>query len=368
MRIERAQTAAELADLKPVWRELSASHPFCGPEWLTSWWAAHQARRELCLAVARNADGEVVGLAPWQLRRHAAWGRVLGFLGSGEACSDYLRVLCKPGREAEVGQSLATWLTQDPTAPRWDEIELEGLAAGDTATEQLLGELETHGASVRRTRGEYCWRLQLDGAWEDYLQRLSKSHRKQVRRVERRLIDSGRAELKWAQNPAELDRGWEILVDLHQKRRASLGQPGCFASRRFGEFLRGVSNELLPAGELGLYWVELDGEPVAAEWHWERRGVSYAYQAGVDPARLDDEPGRLINILTLKRAIERGFTAFDFLRGDEPYKAHWRAEPQVSHKVTVTPNRTLPRLRQGLRQAAREVKAWLRRRREPTPA
>ena len=53
--------------------------------------------------------------------------------------------------------------------------------------------------------------------------------------------------------------------------------------------------------------------------------MTYVYQAGIDPQRLADEPGHLITAATVKRAIEQGGRAVDFLRGDEPYKAHFRA-------------------------------------------
>jgi CelD/BcsL family acetyltransferase involved in cellulose biosynthesis len=85
---------------------------------------------------------------------------------------------------------------------------------------------------------------------------------------------------------------------------------------------------MLASGRLRLSWLELDGVPAAAEYHFADQATTYAYQGGVDPDRLADEPGRLSTILFLRAAIEQGHRRVDFLRGDEAYKAHWRAEPR----------------------------------------
>jgi len=53
----------------------------------------------------------------------------------------------------------------------------------------------------------------------------------------------------------------------------------------------------------------------------------YVYQMGFDPAKSDLSPGRLHVQASIMRAIEDGHRFFDFLRGDEPYKAHFRATP-----------------------------------------
>ena len=53
-------------------------------------------------------------------------------------------------------------------------------------------------------------------------------------------------------------------------------------------------------------WLELDGSPAAAEYHFADGTTTYAYQGGVDPERLAEEPGRLSTILCLRAAIAEG--------------------------------------------------------------
>jgi len=152
----------------------------------------------------------------------------------------------------------------------------------------------------------------------------------------------------------------KILTDLHTKRRQSLCEAGCFVSPRFTGFLHEVSERLLAQDRMRLHWLELDGSPAAAEFQVVGRDVTYAYQAGVDPDRMEDEPGRIINIATLQKAIADGQRGFDFLRGDEPYKAHWRAEPQPNLSLRIVPPRITAQIRQRMWLAGKAVKRWIK--------
>ncbi len=76
---------------------------------------------------------------------------------------------------------------------------------------------------------------------------------------------------------------------------------------------------------------------------------------------MHQQPGRISTLATLRRAIEQGYRAYDFLRGDEPYKARLRAAPRPCLAVRVVPDRTGPQLRHHLWLAGSNVKHWIRR-------
>jgi CelD/BcsL family acetyltransferase involved in cellulose biosynthesis len=258
-----------------------------------------------------------------------------------------------------VAETIADWLHSAGAgeAP-WDQVELIGAVKDDRAVWRLVERMAARGNTLHRRDIESCWRIELPATWAEFLASLSKSHRRQVRRVEER-AESGGAELHLA-NAANFPQAWEILVDLHQRRRKSLGEPGCFASQRFHDFLREASQQLLAAGALRLWWLELEGRPVAVEYMLQGGGVVYAYQAGVDPQRLVDQPGRMMAALLIRRAIEEGLQGFDFLRGDEPYKAHWRAHPRRLSEWRIVPQRAVPQLRHTAWLAGGAMKHWLK--------
>jgi CelD/BcsL family acetyltransferase involved in cellulose biosynthesis len=84
--------------------------------------------------------------------------------------------------------------------------------------------------------------------------------------------------------------------------------------------------------------------------------VAFAYQAGVNPDMVDDEPGRAITVALIRQAIADGLTAIDFLRGDEPYKAHFRAEPRRSLVIRVVAPRAAARWRNRAWQTGDGIK------------
>ena len=50
-------------------------------------------------------------------------------------------------------------------------------------------------------------------------------------------------------------------------------------------------------------------------------------------------------IRAFQTAMGEGHQQFDLLRGDEPYKAHWRALPQETFDLQIVPARNAARWR-----------------------
>ena len=378
MLVRRLSHLTDLEPLRAPWRGLTRGVPLLGWEWLATWWGHYgpptaRGSELFCLAVV-DAQATLRGLAPWYLRR-GVQGRQVLFLGSGEVCTDYLTVLSAPGWEARVAESLADWLgdgrrrigSSRPYHPddAWDQMEFTGVDAGDPMMAELMRAFRARGLLVHERPGPNCWRLDLPSTWDEYVARLSKSHRKQVGRCQRRVFDTGRARLTTVADESQLQRGLEVLVELHQRRRRSLGDAGRFADPRFDGFLRAAAERAWQSGTLSLHWLELDSRPVAAEFHLAGTETLFAYQSGVDPDALDEEAGRLVTMATLQRAIERGYRSLDFLRGDEAYKAHWRAEPRPSKEYRVIGTGGLARIRHGVWLAGQNVKRWMRGRATP---
>ncbi|HVT30350.1 MAG TPA: GNAT family N-acetyltransferase [Lacipirellulaceae bacterium] len=363
MYIEQITHWRELVALESAWNALAGEVPFRSWDWLASWWkhyggecavgerggAAVGDLRLYVLAVFDDVTGananekRLVGIAPWYLDRSRFKGNVLRWLGGGEVCTDHLSLICRADDAEKITGAIADALTI--RFDDWDLIDLGAIDGADRTMEKLLSQMEERDCLVSRQPADSCWVVDLPTSWNEYLAGISKSHRKQLRQLERRVLESDRVRWHRVQRAAELEAAWPILVDLHQRRRRSLGEPGCFASQLFHDFHREVAERLLKRGQLRMSWMELDGLPAAAEYHFAGRTTTYAYQGGVDPARLAEEPGRQSTILCLKAAIDERHTQVDFLRGDEPYKAHWRATPRETYDCRVIPNRRLARLR-----------------------
>ncbi|PHS01541.1 MAG: hypothetical protein COA78_22645 [Blastopirellula sp.] len=363
MYVERIQTLDELTPLLAAWNARTDQIPFRGSEWITAWASAYQPEQQLYLIGVfdkppADPDRQLVGLAPLYREQSTSKGNVLKLLGSGEVCSDYMSLVCHPEGIEAVSSAVADFLIDHASDQdhQWDLLELENVESSDLAINRLVEKLWEQDSGVNRTPGVNCWRLQLPKTWEEFEATQSKSHRKQIRRFVRRVLDTERAELQICDSSDKLDAAFEVLIDLHMRRRNSLDQPGCFASSQFETFLRDAASRMVDQGQCEILQLNLDERPVAAEIHFIDGNIAYAYQAGVDPDRLDEQPGSLMQAAVIRHAIERGFIAMDFLRGDEPYKAHWRAEPRECTNLRIVPNRTSSQLRNGIWMAGSQMK------------
>jgi CelD/BcsL family acetyltransferase involved in cellulose biosynthesis len=303
MRIVLARRLEDLAPHAQQWDRMAAGVPTRSWGWLANWWRAFglreygpcmadkrkqaSLRAELFVPCVLDDCGKLIGLAPWYVQRHPVFGRVIRWLGSGLVCSDYLSLLCEPGREDDVAGAVAEYLWagigRQPLngcefAPSWDLLELEAVGENDRAVVSLTEKLAQRGCAVRPRPGPNCWRIALPETWEQYLSCFSRKRRNHVRKMLATYIDGGRAVLHWADSSETRAQTLDILIDLHQRRRRQLGQPGCFASPAMTAFVRWAAESLIPAGRLAACWLALDGRPAAAEFLLLGDQRVYSYQ------------------------------------------------------------------------------------------
>jgi CelD/BcsL family acetyltransferase involved in cellulose biosynthesis len=157
----------------------------------------------------------------------------------------------------------------------------------------------------------------------------------------------------------ELQADLETLIALHRRRWQTLGKPGAFTNQ-FAGFLADAAGRMHGRGEMQLSVLDLDGRPAAADLHLLSQKTNYVYQGGIAPELAQESPGRLLTALLIQQAIASGRKEFDFLRGDESYKHHYRARPIATHDLHVVACRVASRFRHGLWQAGATVKSLVK--------
>jgi hypothetical protein len=222
------------ADWLDLMRRSDADEAMLSPSWLLTWWRVYGAGtgRELRVGVFREG-GRLVGLAPLSARRFRHRFRIpfrrLEPLGAdvdeGDGvCSDYLNVIAERGAEARVARALTQGLIAGAFGG-WDEFVLPAMDGGG-AMPTLLVEAFTE-AGLRATREETgaAPYIPLPATWDAYLKALSRKHRYSVTSSLRRFDAwaEGRAELRRAGTPAELDEGQRVLRRLHGQRWQEAG-------------------------------------------------------------------------------------------------------------------------------------------------
>jgi CelD/BcsL family acetyltransferase involved in cellulose biosynthesis len=319
-------------ELHEAWENLSQGRPFCSPQWMGSW--LRELRGNCNPFVVAVVDCEqVVAIAP--LHRHTSriGSERLGFLGTGKACSEYLGILAAPNHLELAIECLADWMMEAAQGlhgdeNRWERLDLDSVSPNDDATNLLCEKLSSHGAAWLKQPAARCWRIDLSGGHESWLNGLHPSIRRKVRSLTLKAIQTGHANYKVAKTTAERLDVYENLVRLHSARRRQLGDEGCFATQGFYEFLKQIVSDPQAGKLVHLAQLEINARTVAAGLCLEGANSLFVYQSGIlvpDGAgsdRLENNPGWLLNLYHIAHARSRNLRYIDFLRGDERYKQH----------------------------------------------
>jgi CelD/BcsL family acetyltransferase involved in cellulose biosynthesis len=88
----------------------------------------------------------------------------------------------------------------------------------------------------------------------------------------------------------------------------------------------------------GLAWMDAiaDGDEIlGTALHFVHGDTVYYYMGGFDDSIRKLQPGTGLLGQVIQRAIDRGFTRYDHLRGDESYKYRWGTSDVYTFKVTI---------------------------------
>jgi CelD/BcsL family acetyltransferase involved in cellulose biosynthesis len=276
--------------------------PFLRPGWIDAWWSAF-GRGSLELLAAR-VDGRLAGFLP--LRRHR--GRLNG-------TANWHTPLFGPVAEtAAVEAALLRYACE--AAP--GRVSLRFVVLGDAQLARWAKAARAAGRKPRTRVLVSSPRVEIEGDWGSYEERLGRNLRANIRRAGRRLAAAGELSLEVADGREDLDallaEGLRIEPSGWKTRTAIQARPQ--TARFYGDVARWAADR----GYLRLAFLRLDGRAIAFQLALEADGVYYALKGGYDPAFRRSSPGVLLIHKTLARAFATGLTRYELLGSAEPYK------------------------------------------------
>ncbi|MGW2818372.1 GNAT family N-acetyltransferase [Streptomyces sp. NPDC001415] len=365
LHVEVCTDDLRFADLAPNWHRLHRScgtaTPFQSHAWLHSWWLSYGVAGRLRVHLAYK-DGELVGAAPLM--------RVLRPLPAlvplGGTISDFTDVLLDDTCAEEAAAALTRALMG---SARSALIDLGEVRPGGGAER-----LHANWPSVRRQLSDSsCLELPAEGM-DALLSRLP-SNRAQRARAKLRKIDALGIEQRDVP-PEEVPGALRTLLELHGLQWQGRGVTREHARPRFEQHLARAVGEMTRQGDAVVTEFRLDGEVVAADLTLLSPALAGGYLYGAHPALR----GRKVDVATMllracaQRVDGSGRAALSMLRGNEPYKQHWRPEVRFNQRFLLARRRTVAllwasALHAGLRRRAgvalRALRQWRDGRRRP---
>jgi CelD/BcsL family acetyltransferase involved in cellulose biosynthesis len=340
------------------WDAVAGDFPFFRFDWMGNWLRHLGTSYQPAVLVATDDTGNWLGIAPWCIDHENGMIRKLRWLSSGAACGDYLKLITNPEHTTKFATTAADWLVENignnDTLGHLDSIELEGIALADDDASFVVELLEANGLQSHSVELEGCWKVTLPSDWSALESQCSKSMRRKTKKAVKRLTDAGTKIL--TTDDSDFEQRWENFIVLHQQRRQSLGQSGCFAHDNFTNFLKAATRGLIATGHAEIIEIQHDGRPLASTLLLNDRNTVYMYQSGSCNERSAMEPGYQMVACAIQRSIEAGHQAFDFLRGDEPYKARWNTERVGLSRVKFVPQVFSAQLKHSLWLTGRSIK------------
>ncbi|MCZ2128101.1 MAG: GNAT family N-acetyltransferase [Anaerolineales bacterium] len=298
-------------------KESVSDTPFLRYEYQKIWWE-HRGGGEwqdarLRLVVAREGEN-LVGVAPLFVAEHEGQPALL--LNGSIEISDYLDVIVREKDHAQFIGGLLDFLAASPAdvGSRLDWYNLPD----DSPT---LAALKIEGEKRGWTHSEEIYqptpRIALNGSFDDYLAKIDKKQRHEIRRKMRRAAESDLGVRfvvadSSSDFEAQLNDFFELMKQDPQKE--NFLHPAM--REQMAAFLRSAHE----GGYLWLAFLEVGGKKTAAALNFDYNGKFWGYNSGVSREYMELSPGWVLTAQVIQWCCENGRYEFDFMRGDEEYK------------------------------------------------
>lgn len=304
-----------------TWNELVqqsiADTPFSRHEYLSEWWqtlgGGEWKQAELVLVSAREND-QLIGIAPLFVAEYE--GRQALLLVGSIEIADYLDLIV---REPDLSRFLSALFDfLDTSSPsQWSAIDWYNIPDSSPTLAALKAESEKRGWAHHEEIYRPTPRIPLNGSFEEYLSRIDKKQRHEIRRKMRRAAESDlnvRFVIidKNADIESEIDTFFHLMIQDTNKAN--------FLTPPMREQMTVTIRTAFEQDYLWLAFLEVGGTKVAASLNFDYKNKLWGYNSGVSREHMELSPGWVLLAHTIQWCCENGRYEFDFMRGDEEYK------------------------------------------------
>ena len=326
---EVLQGGVELIEqLATEWRDLCQEgefdKPFYRPEWFRAYVRAFARDKQICLATLRDR-GRLCAILPLVLEQVSMLGlRVTRLCGLANEHSPRFDMILGASVLAEESAP-EIWKALKEYS-RWDILQVPDVPIGGAFEEVLLA-AERDGYQTGRWESIGTPFIVLPVGRNPRNATLGETDAKfraNLRRRKRKLAAQGALFLRRNEkaDPADLKVFYDLELAGWKGRSGSA--IACSPSTR--QFYDDLACDAERFGYLSLYFLELDGRPVAAHYGLTHQGIYYCPKVVFDEAWHACSPGQLLVEEILQDCVARGLHEFDFVGPCMRWKAEWTSQ------------------------------------------
>lgn len=321
-------------ELQSEWNDLLSRAPinniFYTWEWHSTWWDAYQPG-QIWVIACYNDDKKLIGIAPLFIA-DTENGRYVRIIGCVDV-TDYLDFIVDKDEADAVYSAFAEYFADNHD--KFDVLDFCNIPEGSVTLQLLPDMLKAKGLDLSVEQQEVCPVIQLPDDWSGYLSQLDKKQRHEVRRKLRR-IHGAQTEIDWYIVNGKHDLNAEIACFMHLMAASDPEKAEFLRDEQHVKFFKNIVPKLHEAGWLQMNFLTVGEERVAGYINFVYDNRVLVYNSGLNHEEYGQlSPGIVLLAYNIQHAIEKGYSVYDFLRGDEIYKYRMGGQDTAVMNITA---------------------------------
>jgi CelD/BcsL family acetyltransferase involved in cellulose biosynthesis len=340
MNVTICKTEQELLELKDAWntltRHIDIHSPFLSWDWIYTWWTNYKNKlpqgSNLLIFCIYDENDTLFCIIPFYTtiikKLH-----VIKLLGTEFESSDYLDVIISEKYETDFILEIFNHPHVIDALIKYDKLVLNNILPSSILwkLQNLFAQKNHFPTFFKKT--STCPYLDLPDSEEELLKGLSKNMKSSLRRTRNKINKDPDITIDKIENESEIDEGIKALFDLHDQRFTDQAKDTKFVFEQRGAFHQKIAKIFLTLGQLAFYIVKYKNETIGCLYCYIFNNRVMYMQAGFNPQYARYALGNQLILRAITDGIENKNIEFDFMRGNEAYKAKWASDKRFLYQV-----------------------------------
>ncbi len=333
MSVDQITTRVDFMRLQEEWNALvrrTDDQPFYRHEWFRIWLDNFGAGARMRVLVARDAAGGLAAALPLVEQRASMLGAPVRCLAS--AANDHTPRFDMIAEDPdEAASAFMDHLRRDRN---WDVLHLTCVPPEGRAR-------RLYEAAERARNPTGTWQdnnspyFDMPSTHEEMQQRLETKFKANLRRRHKKLAEKGHVTFEKVTGgldlPLHLEEGFAVEASGWKGREGTAMSQDPHVAGFYSELARFAAHD----GSLALYYLRVDGRPVAFQYGLAYGSTYYLLKPGYDESVRECSPGQLLMDEVVKECIAQRLSEFDFLGPDMAWKRDWASQGRQHARLYI---------------------------------
>ncbi|OGS35284.1 MAG: hypothetical protein A2293_15015 [Elusimicrobia bacterium RIFOXYB2_FULL_49_7] len=300
-------------------------------EWFSSWLAGFGTGKSLFVLVIRKG-GAIIGFAPLMIT-HTRYRNLpaseIGFIQNDYSPSADFII---SESQAEAISAVVDYLL---ALQNWDVISLRNLPKDSPNYGTLVQILAQKGIIYGTGRGLCSPFIKIQTDWETFMSSRTRKFRKAIRNKMNRIKKCGTYDIKIVDKIDGDNNVLEHIFAISKNSWKADYDKDIVSSDNNMRFFTALSKTAARKGWLKIWLLNVNGKPVAYEYHLAYKGRLHALRSDYDRNYRLSSPGSILDLHIVENAFSGQVTEYDMCGSSDFYKLNWTSDIREHARVLI---------------------------------